>query len=356
MLLFSLSQLNFRNLETPQLPFRSGLTVITGANGAGKSNLLAAAYLAFTAELPFGRIADAVRLGEVEAFVSARFRHSDGESVAEVGLGPGRRIVRLDGQRVRSDELATTAAAVLVTPEDAQLVHGAPALRRAWLDSLLRRISRRYARLHAEYARVVAQRNALLRNGAGGTELAVWSERFLMLGTAIEDLRSRAAVRIRELAAAAYLEITDGSGLPAERRRLEVQLQSAGRGPLDEALAASRAEENARGVTVVGPHRDDLLLLLAGSSLQAYGSRGEARTAALALKLAEFRLLAERHGEEPLLLLDDFTAELDPERRHYLLRLASSGEQVLATATELPAGISPAAHYAVAGGTVSVAS
>ena len=354
MLLLTLRQLNFRNLLTPQLDFSGGLTVITGPNGAGKSNLLAACYLAFTAELPFGRIADAVRLGEEEAFVSARFSHSDGESTAEVGLGPGRRAVRLDGQRVRADELAATAAAVLITPDDVQLVHGAPAARRAWLDSLLKRISRRYARLHAEYGRVVTQRNALLRHGFSEAELSVWTDRFVLLGSAIEDLRLRAVGRIRELAAGAYLDITAGTELPAERRKLGVRLRSEGREPLAQALAASRQEETARGVTVVGPHRDDLELELAGSSLQAYGSRGEARTAALALKLAEFRLLAERHAEEPLLLLDDFTAELDPERRRYLLRLASSAEQVLATATELPAGLAGARQLLVERGNVRV--
>lgn len=355
MRLHVLSQLNFRNLLTSRVEFRDGLTVITGPNGSGKSNLLAACYLAFTAELPFGRIADAVRLGEEEAFVSARFTHADGESLSEVGLGPGRRVIRLDGQTVRAAELAVTAAAVLMTPEDAQLVHGSPSGRRSWLDSLLKRISRRYAGIHQEYGRVVAQRNALLRQGLGGTGLEVWSERFVMLGSAIEDLRKRAVVRIRELAAAAYAEITEGSSVPPGREQLDVRLLTGERGPLEEALAASRAEESARGVTVVGPHRDDLVLQLGGSSLQAYGSRGEARTAALALKLAEFRLLGERHGEKPLLLLDDFTAELDPDRREFLLRLARSAGQVLATATELPPELSHAPHLRVKGGEVHAA-
>lgn len=347
-----LTQLNFRNLTFPKLNLQPGLTVITGANGAGKSNLLAACYLGLTAELQFGRIADAVRLGEQEAFVSVRFEHSDGVSLVEAGLGPGRRLIRLDGNQVRAEQLAATAAAVLMTPEDSQLVHGAPAQRRAWLDSLLSRISQRYARLLAEYQRVLAQRNALLRQGWFDAGPDIWSEKFIELGTAIEDLRSRALVRLADLAAAAYMDITAGGAEPA-RRELGLSLQSTGRGPLADALADSRAEERARGVTVVGPHRDDLLFILGGHSLRTFGSRGEARTAALALKVAEFRLLAERHGEEPVLLLDDFSAELDADRRSFLLGLARSVSQTLATATEPPEELSDAVHLTISAGTLS---
>ncbi len=351
MLLRVLTQLNFRNLQTRSLKFGPGLTVITGANGAGKSNLLAACYLCLTAELPFGRIASAVRLGEEEAFVSAQFDHEDGSSLVEVGLGPGRRRVQLDGHTVRAEQLAAVAAGVLITPEDAQLVHGSPSGRRSWLDSLLGRLSQRYARLHAEYNRVLAQRNALLRHGQHDDSLEIWSGRFVKLGTEIEDLRARATRRLAELAAAAYLEVTE-SGTSEERRQLTIRLQSAGREPLAEALARTRAEELARGVTVVGPHRDDLLLELAGHSVQEFGSRGEARTVALALKVAEFRLLSERHREQPVLLLDDFAAELDENRRTYLLGMARSVDQVLATATEAPAGLEASQHFFIRAGSV----
>lgn len=352
MLLGLLTQLNFRNLVSPQVAFSAGLNVVTGPNGSGKSNLLAACYLTMTADLMFSRIADAVRLGEEEAFVSARFSHSDGASLVEVGLGPGRRLVRLDGNVVRAEQLAAVAAAVLITPEDAQLVHGAPAGRRAWLDSLLSRISQRYARLLREYGRVLSQRNALLRQGTHDDSLGIWTDSLGSLGSEIELLRSRALLRLQELSAEAYLQMTEGSTV-AERRRLGIRLQSEGRAPLPEALQASAREEQARGVTVVGPHRDDLLLELAGTSVQAFGSRGEARTVALALKTAEYRLLTERHGEEPVLLLDDFSAELDAQRRDYLLRLAASVPQAIATATEAPAGLSARARFRIEAGTVA---
>lgn len=352
MLLELLSQLNFRNLITPRVEFVPGLNVITGSNGSGKSNLLAACYLTMTADLTFDRIADAVRIGEEEAFVSARFVHDDGESLVEVGLGPGRRLVRLDGNQVRTEQLASVAAAVLVTPEDAQLIHGAPAQRRAWLDSLLSRISQRYARLLREYGRVLTQRNAMLRQGMFDDSLAVWTDSLASLGSEIELLRNRAIIRIRELAARAYVDMTDDT-THADRRQLGLQLQSEGRPPLADALAATAREERARGVTVVGPHRDDLLLELAGNSVQAFGSRGEARTVALALKVAEYRLLAERHGEEPVLLLDDFSAELDVRRSAFLLELAASVPQALATATEAPAELNAAAQLRIEAGTVT---
>lgn len=352
MLLQLLSQLNFRNLHTRQLALEPGLTVITGANGAGKSNLLAACYLSMTGDLPFGRIADAVTVGQEEAFVSARFDHADGDSLVEIGLAPGRKVIRLDGNAVRTEQLAAVAAAVLITPEDAQLVHGSPSGRRSWLDSLLMRMSQRYARIHTEYLRVLAQRNALLRQGWADSSLDVWSDRFTVLGSELEQLRTRVMSRVAGLAAGAYLDITEGGAAPG-RRDLTMRLASEGRAPLAEALTASHAEERARGVTVVGPHRDDLILELGGMSVQAFGSRGEARTVALALKVAEFRLLAERHAEEPLLLIDDFSAELDGDRRGFLLELARSAPQVLATSTDVPELPFQATQLQIEAGTLS---
>ena len=351
MLLRNLTQLNFRNLSGRSLDFGPGLTVITGTNAAGKSNLLAACYLCLTGELPFSRIASAVRHGQEEAFVSARIEHSDGESQVQIGLGPGRRRIQLDGNVVRAEVLASVAAAVLITPEDAQLVHGAPRERRAWLDSLLGRMSQRYARLLAEYQRVLQQRNALLKHGGGAT-MDIWTDRFVLLGTEIESLRARAAKRVAELAAEAYHEVS-GPGTEAARRQLTMRLQSEGRGPLAEAVVQSSQEERARGLTVVGPHRDDLVFELAGTSAAEFGSRGEARTIALALKVAEFRLLAERHGEEPVLLLDDFAAELDEFRRGYLVAMAGSVSQALATATDAPAELNAGDRLRVAAGSVT---
>lgn len=328
-LLKSLSQINFRNLSTPRLEFGPGITAVIGPNASGKSNLLDAIYLGVSGELPGSKIAEVLRIGESEGFVSVRLERQDGVIGTEIGLSPGRKVLRLDGQTVRALELARVSAAVLITPEDTELVHGAPASRRAYLDQLLSKLSLRYGLLLREYNRVVEQRNASLKQGFDPT-LEVWTERFLELGGEIADLRRRALKRVQDVAAATYGEIA-GDG-----KALSVQLQSEDEATLEEALERSRAEERARGMTVVGPHRDDLLLLLGGHSLQAYGSRGEARTASLALRVAEYQLLLAKHGEAPVLLLDDFTAELDADRRAYLLELAASTPQAIVTGTEKP--------------------
>ncbi len=330
-LLRSLSQLNFRNLLTPRLEFQSGITAIVGQNASGKSNLLNACYLGCTGELPHGQIAEAVKIGESEGFVGVKMERQDGISTIEIGLAPGKKLVRLDGQNVRPFDIAKVAAAVLITPEDADLVHGSPSNRRSYLDSLLSKLSLRYALMLREYLRVVEQRNALLKQSYEDPTLEVWTAKFLELGSELETLRQRAMKRIREMAMATYKDIS------SDTKDLDVLLlNNEGVVTLQEALGKSRDEERARGITVVGPHRDDLVLTLNGNSVQAYGSRGEARTVSLALRVAEYQLLLEKHGEAPVLLLDDFTAELDANRRAYLLELAANTPQAIVTGTETP--------------------
>lgn len=326
----SLSLLNFRNIMTPKLTFSDGITALVGANAAGKSNVLSAAYLCCSGELPGSKIADVVRIGENEGFVGAKIARNDGVSTVEIGLSAGRKVIRLDGQTVRSVDLAKIAAAVLITPEDANLVHGSPSQRRAYLDSLLGRVSLRYALLIREYQRVVEQRNAALKE-PHAFGLDVWTERFIQLGSEIITLRQRAMKRIADIAQTTYQEIS------SDLKTLGVRLQS-DEDPRDlkEQLELSFQEERARGVTVVGPHRDDVILELNGLSVQSFGSRGEARTTALALRVAEYKLLAEKHDEAPVLLIDDFTAELDADRRAFLLNLAASTPQSLVSGTEAP--------------------
>ncbi len=331
MLLRALSQLNFRNLVTPRITFGPGVTAVVGRNAAGKSNLLEAAYLGCTGELPYGKIAETVRLGETEGYVSVSMERDDGIVSTQIGLAPGRKVIRLDGQTLRTFELAKVSAAVLITPEDADLVHGAPALRRGYLDALLGKLSVRYALLHREYTRVVDQRNAALKHSLkhGDPTLEVWTERFVELGNAVQALRARALVKVAAIAAETYAEVS-GDDQP-----LGVALSGAHEN-LADALAQTALEERARGVSVVGPHRADVSLTLGGHSVQAYGSRGEARTAALSLRVAEYRLLSEKHHEAPVLLLDDFTAELDAGRREFLLRLAARAPQAIVSGTEAP--------------------
>lgn len=330
MILRSLTQLNFRNLVTPKLEACPGLLAVTGQNAAGKSNLLEACYLGLTGDLPGGKIAENLRIGEEQGFVGAAVEHDEGLSTIEIGLSPGRKSLKLDGQAVRVVDVSKISAAVLITPEDAELVHGSPSKRRGYLDSLLGRLSPRYAVVARAFARVLEQRNAALKAGYSEDGMSLWSERYVEYGQEMDDLRGRAVGRVAELGSAAYQAISGGG------KDLRIELQRSWEGGLAEALQASRHEERARGTTVIGPHRSDLRLDLGGHSAQAYASRGEARTIALALRVAEFRLLEQRHGETPVLLLDDFSAELDPSRRAYLLQLIRAANQTVVTGTESP--------------------
>ena len=348
MRLHTLSLLNFRNLVTPALSFSEGITAVVGPNAAGKSNLLHAVYLGLTGELPGGRIAESVRLGQEEGYVATEVEHHQGRNRVEVGLAPGRKALKLNGQFVRAYDISRVSTAVLITPEDADLIHGSPSGRRGYLDSVLSKLSVRYAAILREYNRVVEQRNACLKVLGGDPTLEVWTDRFLELGLEVEALRVRAVTRIGELADEVYRRIA------GPLKSLDILLRRpGGEASLPEALASSRLEEQARGTTVVGPHRDDLELALDGNRLQAYGSRGEARTAALALRVAEYRLLCEKHREAPVLLLDDFTAELDAARSGYLLGLAGDTPQALVSGTEPPSVAGAALR--IDGGVVLVA-
>ncbi len=332
MLLRSLNTLNFRNLESGKLEFRSGITAIVGGNGMGKSNLLEAIFLALTGVLEVSKLETVVQLGEKEAFVGAEVERDDGITKLEVGLAPGKKMAKVDGVKIRVSELSRHASAVLIRPEDADLIHGSPSLRRGFLDALVSRVSPRYGQLLQQYERVVQQRNAVLKlEKVEDWMLEVWDEKLLEYGTEIMKLRRRAMKRLTELATEAH------SHLAGNNKKLELNLLETAR--LDDLplhLKEKRREEMARGSTAIGPHRDDLEVLLSGVKAADYASRGEARTIALAMRQAEFILLSEKFREPPVLLLDDFTAELDSHRRDYLIALAEQAPQAIVTGTEAP--------------------
>jgi DNA replication and repair protein RecF len=331
-LLRSLQTLNFRNLEPRKLEFGRGTTAIVGGNGMGKSNLLEAGFLALTGLLDVSKLETVVQLGQQQAFVGAEVEREDGITRLEIGLAPGKKLAKVDGTKVRVAELTRHASAVLIRPEDADLVHGSPGARRAFLDTLVARVSPRYGQLLQQYERVVQQRNAVLKlEKLEDWMLLVWDEKLLEYGAEIMRLRRRATSRLAELAKSAHSELA-GNGKVLELNLLETaRLED-----LPVHLLEKRREEVARGSTAIGPHRDDVELRLSGNKAVDYASRGEARTIALALRQAEFVLLGEKFKEPPILLIDDFTAELDSSRREYLLALAEKAPQAIVTGTESP--------------------
>ena len=325
--------LNYRNLDSGRVSFSAGLTGVVGGNGQGKTNIQEAIFLALTGVLDVSRIETAIKLGEKEAFIGVELEREDGLTKLEVGLAPGKKLAKVDGNRVRAAELARHGAAVWIRPEDAELVHGSPSRRRAFLDGLVSRMSPRYAQVLALYERTLTQRNAVLKH-AGSAEpdgLEVWDVRLAELGQEIMNLRRRALNRLAGLARDAH------AGLAANGKNLELSLTETA--PLDgflETLQSKRREELSRGTTAIGPHRDDISIRLADLNADEYASRGEARTIALALRKAEFDLFTEKFGEPPVLLVDDFTAELDRERRAHLLELVARAPQAIVTGTEAP--------------------
>lgn len=322
--------LNYRNLESNRVTFGPGLTGVVGGNGQGKTNLQEAIFLALTGVLEVSRIETAIKLGEKEAFIGVELEREDGVTRLEVGLAPGKKLAKVDGNRVRSAELARHGAAVWIRPEDAELVHGSPSRRRAFLDGLVSRMSPRYAQVLALYERTLTQRNAVLKH-AELAGLEVWDTRLAELGQEIMNLRRRAVGRLAGLARDAHV------GLAGNGKHLELILTETA--PVEgflEVLQSKRREELARGTTAIGPHRDDLSIRLADLDADEYASRGEARTIALALRKAEFDLFTEKFGEPPVLLVDDFTAELDKDRRVHLLELVGRAPQAIVTGTEAP--------------------
>jgi len=351
----ALSLTDFRCYAQADVELRPGVTSFLGRNGQGKTNLVEA--LGYVASLDSHRVAtDAplVRFGAAQAVVRAQVVRDDRTTLVEIEINPGRanraRINRSPVPRPR--EVLGTLRTVLFAPEDLALVKGDPGERRRFLDDLLVARAPRLAGVRADYDRVLKQRNALLktasaarRGGSGSGEvmrtLEVWDTHLVTVGAEILAARLDLVAALAPLVDKAYDTVSSGAG-PASLDYVsslgpDVDLV-ADRSVLADLLLAGierrRREELDRGISLVGPHRDDLLLKLGPAPAKGYASHGESWSYALALRLASYDLL--RHdgspGGEPVLVLDDVFAELDVERRSRLAALVAEAEQVLVTA------------------------
>jgi DNA replication and repair protein RecF len=336
MLVTRLRARDFRSYATADVALGAGLTVVHGANGAGKTNLLEALYFGCT-----GRSCRTTNEREVVRFdapatrVTVEGRDRDGVHELAVGFQPGEpKRLTADGAPV--ERLLDVAARPLVSvflPDRLELVKGPPGLRRSHLDQVVAALWPARAATRRAYAQALAQRNALLgrvRAGAGTrTALAAWDLELARHGVALRDDRGRAVDLLAERVADAAAEL----GLAGA---VELRYRPRSRAETPEAMAGELAERVAadleRGFTGHGPHRDDLLFLRDGRELRAFGSQGEQRLVLLALLLAERETLAQERGAPPLLLLDDVMSELDATRRERLVaRLAGPGQSVVTT-------------------------
>jgi DNA replication and repair protein RecF len=330
---------DFRNYEAAEVELAAGLTVVAGANGAGKTNLLEAVYFGCTGRSPrTSNERELVRRGgDGVARVVLDLAADDGEHRIEVGFQPGEaKHLRVDGSPV--DSLAAVEARPLVSvflPERLELVKGAPAARRAHLDQVVAALWPGRAETRRSYSRALAQRNALvarIRAGAAGAAaLDTWDAELARHGVRLMADRDDAVTGLRPLFSglAAQLGLPGGAELRYRPRSAATDVDG-----LAAELAERRSADLDRGFTAHGPHRDELQLLLDGLPLRAYGSQGQQRAALLALLFAERTLLAERRARPPLMLLDDVMSELDSERRELLAGLLRSDGQSIVTTTE----------------------
>ena len=404
MYLKHLSLTNFRNFARLDLDVPRRVIVLVGSNAQGKTSLLEAVYFlaAFTS---FQTHADR-QLIHFDAAREARKQVQVGRLVAEYQRGYGmhrlearlimeptgvngvrlRKEVLLDGVKKPLSDAIGQFNAVIFVPQMSQVIEGGPDERRRYLNLALAQTNPAYVRALSEYNQALSQRNALLKalgeRGGNSEQLGVWDEALARLGAQIILWRIQAVQQIEHLAKRVHHELTRGKEIlrlsyqpaydplqqpegqldlkmdtPIDRSGLE--LEGIRRGFV-ERLARIRKEEIARGMTTIGPHRDELRFQANGIDLGNYGSRGQIRTALLALKMAEVNWMKERTNEWPVILLDEVMAELDLERRADLLTYLGNSEQVLFTTTDLnlftPEFAQQAEIWKVQGGAVQAVS
>lgn len=366
-----LSLVNFRNYARLELDLTGALIVLQGDNAEGKTNLLEAIYLLATSRSPSAgtdrELLNWLVEGEIQPYARV---HGDierrdeshqlevtvfqAEPPAQPGDLPLRKRIRVDGVPRKAMDLLGQLNVVLFLPQDVGLVAGSPSIRRRYLDVTLCQIDPRYCRTLQQYNQVVTQRNSLLRQvrdrQANRDELRFWDEQLTTAGGAILQRRLQATAELDSHARSIHSDLTGAC------EHLVLSYWSSV--PLKEAVGASAAllatvpsaaelterfrahlqrafpEEVAQGKSLAGPHRDDLRFHANGRDLRVYGSRGQQRTAALSLKLAEVRMVRGAVGEDPILLLDDVMSELDLRRRAFLMKAAIEAQQAIVTTTD----------------------
>ena len=376
MYLEQLSLTDFRSYAQVELSLEPGVTVLVGSNGIGKTNLMEAiGYLATLSSHRVSSDAPLLRFGSERALIRAKLVRGEQSTVLELEINSSRanraRINR--SNPVRTRDILGICQTVLFAPEDLALVKGDPSSRRRFLDELLASLIPHHAATRSDYDRVLKQRNALLKSARAGrftagheATLDVWDQHMAAAGAALLHARLELVERLRPHLARAYAQLTDGSK-PADalyRSSLQNQLDDDGgmasgaqdrNGPAGtagaedlrqltveqlteryvQAFRESRKKERERGISLVGPHRDELDLVLGHAPAKGYASHGETWSMCLSLRLASYYVMlddARTGGSAPVLILDDVFAELDVQRRRKLAAIVAGAEQVLVTA------------------------
>ena len=401
MYLEELSLTDFRSYAQVDLSLEPGVTVLVGSNGIGKTNLMEAiGYLATLTSHRVSTDAPLLRFGAERAMIRAKLVRGEQSTVLELEINAGRanrgRINR--SNPVRARDLLGICQTVLFAPEDLALVKGDPSSRRRFLDELLVSLMPRHAATRSDYDRVLKQRNALLKSARAGkfstgheATLDVWDQHMARAGAELLHARLELVDRLQPHLKNAYAQLTDGSkeatavyrstlqdsldddggtsrpadsrpadgtaadeAAPAEDLRLLSVEQLTER--YIQAFAAARRKELERGISLVGPHRDELELVLGSAPAKGYASHGETWSMCLSLRLASYYVMlddARTGGSPPILILDDVFAELDVQRRRKLAAIVSGAEQVLVTAAvedDIPAELTGRRVKVIPGG------
>lgn len=344
---------NFRNYREQQLNFHPKLNIICGDNAQGKTNLLEAiAYLSLGSSFR-EQSEDKIRLREAEFFfLKASLGALDGEHTLSAGYQRKQRFWKKDEVPCKKiSEVAGLLHTVVFQPEDLELVKKGPEVRRHFLDREMIQLYRGYHLYLGNYKKALLQRNNFLKQLDFGThnadeQLAVWEEQLAQNGAVIIFERRKILARLNEISCDIHGRLTDGAeslhlkyacgaGAAVDGADTVAKIAEA----LRVAYAAGRDEDKRRRLTLLGPHRDDFRIYINEVDARHYGSQGQQRTAALALKLSEVELVWQESGYYPLLLLDDVFSELDAGRRRALLRLMLNKAQIFITATEVGADL-----------------
>jgi DNA replication and repair protein RecF len=349
---------DFRNYTTALFELQAGTTAVVGRNGQGKTNFAESlAYLATLSSFRGAPDEAMVRMGADTAVIRAWVVQDDGREVlveAELNRS-GRNRVLVNRQKLgRTRDLLGVVRVTVFSPDDLVVVKEGPGGRRRFLDDTLVALALKYDAMRLELDRVLKQRNTLLKQAGGRLDdaaevtLDVWDAKLAQLGDQFGHARAVLVAKLDPMVVEAYEQLA-GTSTPIELRYEPAWRQ---RG-LAMALAESRRDDIRRGVSTVGPHRDDVELFINGMPARTHASQGEQRTLALALRLAGHRLVAERSGSAPVLVLDDVLSELDVERATALLGHLPPGQVVLTTASALPEAARPDAIVRIVAGTVA---
>jgi len=359
-LITNLNLTNYRSYTTLDLSLDPGVSIFVGKNGEGKTNIAEAVlYLTFLSSHRASGNTPLIKLGNQSAYIRAKVKYPEREILVELEINADKaNRAKVNQNQVRSQkEIFGIVQTIYFSPEDLDIVRGDPSERRRFIDQLLTLRSPRIAGVISDYERAVKQRNSLLKTRASVDALNPWDKQVAELGGELITLRMLALDELKPIFNQVYKDISDTK--PAEivyKSSIENPTLNQGENSekIMERLVNNRGAELDRGLTLTGPHRDDLLLILGDHAVKGYASHGESWSIALSLKLATYNLL-KSDSLSPILILDDVFSELDEERRERLAEIAKGADQTIITVAvenDLPKSIT-GTKYLVRAGAVS---